>query len=115
MSEIKLIQEKLLQFAKERDWEQFHTPKNLCMALSGEVGELTELFQWLNDEQIKKLKSTDAEKIEDELADVFLYLCRLAQVLEVDLMQASEKKILKNKQKYPIEKSKGLATKYTDL
>lgn len=115
MSDLKTIQELILKFAKERDWEQFHTPKNLTLALTGEVGELAEIVQWLSDEQIKNLKGDDKIALEDEVADIFLYLCRLSQVLDIDLIQASLHKIKKNELKYPIEKAKGISTKYRDL
>ena len=115
MSQIKELQLKLAEFAKERDWEQFHTPKNLTMALSGEVGELTEIFQWLTDEQSFNLNNKQTSALNEELADVFLYLIRLADVTGVDLLKASEEKLQKNALKYPIEKCFGNAKKYTEF
>jgi len=96
------LQVKLRNFAHARDWEQFHTPKNLAMALSGEVGELVEIFQWLTPEEAREVmdgqRSTD---VEDELADVFIYLLRMADVLGVDLTQAAHAKIDRNELRYP--------------
>ena len=115
MSQIKELQLRLAEFAKERDWEQFHTPKNLTMALSGEVGELTEIFQWLTDKQSFNLNNKQTSALNEELADVFLYLIRLADVTGVDLLKASEEKLQKNALKHPIEKCFGNAKKYTEF
>lgn len=107
----------LREFAKERDWEQFHTPKNLSMALSGEAGELLSLFQWLRDDQVADWMANPVNRTaaEHEMADVFGYLLRLADILEIDLEAALLKKIQVNGQKYPVELSRGNATKYTQL
>jgi NTP pyrophosphatase (non-canonical NTP hydrolase) len=107
----------LRTFAAERDWEQFHTPKNLIMALMGEVGELAELFQWLSPEQVASAihEPQFVEKVRDEIADVVAYIFRLADVLGIDLSQATRAKIDKNAQKYPVEKAKGHARKYSEL
>lgn len=104
-------------FVQERDWEQFHTPKNLVMALAGEVGELTEIFQWLTmaESQAVMQDEKKAEAIRDELADVFVYSLRLADVLGIDLDQAVRVKMQKNAAKYPVAQAKGRAVKYTDL
>ncbi len=107
-------------FAHEREWEQFHTPKNLVMAMSVEASELLEIFQWKSDEACKEFLNgggdeKEREKIEDEIADVFLYLLRISQRLNIDPLETSRKKMIKNAQKYPVEKSKGRATKYTEL
>jgi NTP pyrophosphatase (non-canonical NTP hydrolase) len=93
----------LHDFARVRDWEQFHTPKNLVMALSGEVGELTALFQWSTPEQsVAVLEDvSSAHDVRDELADVFIYLVRLADVLGVDLLEAAQAKIARNEQRFP--------------
>ena len=106
---------KLREFAKERNWDQFHSPKNLVMALSGEVGELTEIFQWLKEEEsiIEKLSDKDNDHVKEELADIFLYLIRIADKLDIDLIDVADKKIDKNAEKYPIELSKGNAIKYS--
>ena len=111
MGQIKI---KLREFANERNWDQFHSPKNLVMVLNGEMGELTEIFQWLdNDESyLEDLNTKDVERCKEEMADVFLYLIRLADKLEIDLIQEANNKIETNKKKYPIELSKDNAIKY---
>lgn len=115
--EIEQITSSLRAFAVERDWEQFHTPKNLMMALMGEVGELAELFQWLSPEEVAAVPYDEKmmEKVRDEMADVAAYIFRLADVLGVDLAQAMHAKMAKNAQKYPVEKAKGHARKYSEL
>lgn len=112
LEEIKL---RLREFAKERDWDQFHSPKNFSMALIVECAELVEHFQWLTDEQSKNLPDDTLEEVSLEMADVMIYLIRLADKLDVDLLDAVEKKIELNAIKYPIEKSKGIAKKYNKL
>ena len=104
---------RLRTFAQERDWEQFHTPKNLAMALSVEAGELLELFQWLTPEQSDAITTTPAgaERVREELADVLIYLVRLADVLDVDLEAAVEAKLQVNACRYPVELARGNATK----
>lgn len=104
-------------FATERDWHQFHSPKNLVMALSGEVGELTEIFQWMSEEASKVAGSTPAtaDKVREELADVLLYLVRLADVLGIDLNDAVSKKLQLNAQKYPADKARGSSKKYNEI
>lgn len=111
------LQSTLREFADERAWHQFHTPKNLVMALAGEVGEVTELFQWLSPEQSRAVMEdpTKAVQVRHELADVFGYLLRLADVLNVDLEEALKEKIDANAEKYPVHKAHGSATKYTEL
>ncbi|MEX2550898.1 MAG: nucleotide pyrophosphohydrolase [Nitriliruptoraceae bacterium] len=89
-------------FAAARDWERFHTPKNLAMALAGEVGELLEIFQWLTPEQAATVMDGDrADDVEDELADVLIYLVRLADVLDVDLIAAADTKLARNEERFP--------------
>lgn len=107
----------LEQFAQARDWGPFHSPKNLVMALTGEVGELNEIFQWLDDAQARAAGSHPATSraVRDELADVLMYLVRLATVLDVDLNEAVKHKLLKNAEKYPVAKARGSSAKYTDL
>ncbi len=108
------LRDKLRTFATERDWDQFHTPKNLVMALSGEVGELTEIFQWLHSEESKKenLSETQLACVEEEIADIYLYLIRLADKLDIELNQAAIKKIEINAEKYPVSLAKSNAVKY---
>ncbi len=107
----------LRQFAEERDWQQFHSPKNLVMALSGEVGELTEIFQWMTEVDSYGAGSAPAtaRAVSDELADVALYLIRLADVLGVDLNAAIVSKLASNAAKYPVAASRGVSTKYDQL
>jgi len=113
---IKKIQKQLSDFADERDWNQFHNPKNLSMALSVEASELVEIFQWLTPEQAEAIMSTDeGEHVKEEIADVMIYLIRLADKLNVDLEDAVADKIIKNGEKYPIDTSKGSTTKRTTL
>lgn len=114
MNDLDEIKEKLRKFALARDWDQFHSPKNLSMALAGEVGELLELFQWLSEEQSKNLTREQRKAVEEEVADVFLYLLRLADKLGVDLLEAAENKISINELKYPVDKVKGSSKKYTE-
>jgi dCTP diphosphatase len=107
---------RLRTFARERDWEQFHEPRSLLLALVGEVGELAELFQWRTDEDIRELVAGRESRrpVEDELADINIYLVRLADVLGVDLDGAIEAKLAANEAKYPVERAKGSAAKYTE-
>lgn len=105
---------KLRVFSNERDWDQFHSPKNLIMALTSEVGELSDIFQWLSEEQskIENIDSKSLEKTKEEIADVFLYILRIADKLNIDLEREAVKKIRINAEKYPIELSKGNSVKY---
>ena len=107
----------LAAFAAERNWDQFHSPKNLSMALTGEVGELSEIFQWLTEEASKSaaFNPDTATAVREELADVTLYLVRLASVLGVDLNEAVTQKLKKNAEKYPVEKAHGTHKKYDKL
>ena len=109
------LRDTIRAFAAERDWQQFHTPKNLVMALSVEASELMEHFQWLTTEQSTTLDTTKRNEVAQELADVLIYLVRLSDVLGVDLAAAAQEKIRINAAKYPVEKAKGLAAKYTEL
>jgi dCTP diphosphatase len=108
---------RLRRFAQERDWEQFHTPKNLSLALMGEVGELAAELQWLTEEQIhRKLNDSHLrDRLADEMADVLIYLIRLADVTDVDLISAVRVKIDKNEHRYPPDLAHGRAVKYTQL
>lgn len=112
---IQRIQSLLEDFARERDWDQFHTPKNLATAVVCEAGELAEIFQWMTDSQSEKVMSDPnlREEVRDEMADVLLYLLRLADKLDVDLEAAMLAKIQKNGEKYPIALSRGSAEKYS--
>jgi dCTP diphosphatase len=115
MDSLDILREKMRSFAQERDWDKFHSPKNLSMALAGEAGELLELFQWLTEEESTILDADKKKRIAEELADIQLYLVRLSDKLSIDLFVACEEKIKSNAIKYPIEKSKGIAKKYTEL
>lgn len=112
---LKTLQARLAEFAAERDWDQFHNPKNLAMALAGETGELLEHFQWLTLEESDKLPPEVRAEVELEIADVLLFLVRLADRLGIDPLKAAEKKLEINARKYPVEKARGKATKYTKL
>jgi dCTP diphosphatase len=114
LSDIDKLIEKLRNFAEERDWGQFHSPKNLSMALTVEAAELLEQFQWLTEEQSSALDQKQLDRVEEEIADVFLYLLRLADVLNLDMINAAEKKLIKNAKKYPVEKVKGSSKKYDE-
>ncbi|MBN5016990.1 nucleotide pyrophosphohydrolase [Stenotrophomonas muris] len=107
----------LKEFAEARDWAQFHSPKNLVMALSGEVGELNEIFQWMTEADSFKAASSEAtaKAVRDEIADVALYLIRLSDVLGIDLNEAVSSKLVMNAAKYPVDLSRGVSTKYNKL
>ena len=106
------IKKKLCKFSDDRNWDQFHTPKNLAMALSVECSELVEIFQWLTEEESKNLDSKTIESVKDEVADIFIYLIRIADQFNIDIEEAINDKIKKNAIKYPIELSKNNAIKY---
>ena len=109
------LQARLTEFARERDWEQFHSPKNLSMALAAEAGELLEVFQWLTEAQSAALGPDDKgwQLARDELADLQIFLLRLADLLGVELESAVEAKIARNERRYPAEQVRGDATKYS--
>jgi dCTP diphosphatase len=109
------LREKLRGFTEERDWQQFHTPKNLATALSVEAAELLEPFQWLKTGEVRELTPDSLAAIRYEMADVLNYLVMLADSLDVDLLAAAHEKIQLNAQKYPIEAARGNAQKYTQL
>ena len=112
LNEIKL---RLREFAEARDWDQFHSPKNLSMALSAEVAEILEYFQWLTEKQSKSLPQNKLDEVEKELADTLIYLIRLADKLNIDLLAAVKSKIELNEQRYPVDKAKGNSKKYTEF
>ena len=114
-SELESIKQQLREFSKERDWDQFHSPKNFSMALIVECTELVEHFQWLTEEQSKRLPEETLDEVSLEMADIMIYLIRLADKLDVDLIDVVNQKIKLNAIKYPVDKSKGLATKYNKL
>lgn len=112
--DIKAIQRQLREFSEERDWDQFHSPKNLATALAVEAAELLEPFQWLKEEESRKLaeKPADYALVREEIADVLIYLLRLADQLDIDLEQAAAEKMRRNAEKYPVALAKGNAVKY---
>lgn len=110
-----VLRDQLRQFAQERDWDQFHSPKNLAAALVVEAGELLEPFQWLTNDESRSLPPDQLKAVSEELADVLLYLVRLADKLDIDLVTAASDKLIVNAEKYPVEKAKGSSKKYTGL
>ena len=115
MDQLKEVDEALRAFVAERDWDQFHSPKNLAMALTVEAAELQEIFQWLSEAKSRELSGQELEAAREELADVFIYALRMSQVLKIDLLDAATAKLEKNRQKYPVEKSRGSVKKYDRL
>jgi dCTP diphosphatase len=109
------LRDRLRRFAVERDWDQFHAPKNLAMALSVEVSELLEHFQWLGEGASGELAPATLARVREEAADVLIYLIRLADKLDIDLAAAARDKIAANALKYPVEKARGSIRKYTEL
>lgn len=114
---IAVLKDRVLAFARERDWEQFHSPKNLSMALAAETGELMEHFLWATPEKSVAITRDPAKrgKIADELADIVIYALEFANITGLDVAAAIEAKMAENAAKYPVEKAKGRADKYTDL
>ncbi|MBE7523664.1 MAG: nucleotide pyrophosphohydrolase [Burkholderiales bacterium] len=115
MRDLEPLRVRLRAFAAEREWETFHSPKNLAMALAGECGELLEVFQWMTEAESRAPDPKARAAAAEELADVLLYLVRLADVLDIDLIDAAARKLDANAQKYPVDKARGHARKYTEL
>lgn len=115
--EVRGAAQALREFAEAREWAQFHSPKNLVMALSGEVGELNEVFQWMTEADSFNAASSEAtaKAVREEIADVALYLIRLSDVLGIDLNEAVSSKLATNAAKYPVDLSRGVSTKYNKL
>ena len=113
MSEFDALKKALLKFRDERDWEQFHDSKNLATAISIEAAELNELFLWKNSNE--DIEAVDKERISEELADIFSFAILLAEKHDLDVAEIVQNKIKKNSEKYPVEKAKGSAKKYTEL
>ena len=109
------LRDALREFAAEREWDQFHTPKNLAIALSIEAAELLEHFQWTGDKDPERLTPAKLDAVSQEAADVLLYLVRLADKLNIDLIQAATLKVGRNAEKYPVDKARGRSKKYTEL
>ena len=112
--DIESIQARFRAFAKEREWEQFHSPKNIAMALTVEAGELMEHFQWMTEADSFDLDSEKMEQVAQEIADVQLYLCRIADLLKIDIAKAVDRKMVINEEKYPADVVRGSAKKYTE-
>ena len=104
----------LRKFARERDWEQFHSPKNLAMALSVEVAEIVEIFQWLTQKESKNLNPEKLDEVKEEIADVMIFLTNLADKLGIDPIEAAKEKLEKNRENYPADRVRGKALKYTE-
>jgi dCTP diphosphatase len=113
-SDLVALRDAMRTFVADRDWAQFHSPKNLAMALSVEAAELVEHFQWLTEQQSRTLDAAARAPVADELADVLLYLVRIADELDIDLHAAARSKLVRNAEKYPVEKARGSARKYTE-
>jgi len=115
LTSIEELRAALQRFAEDRDWDQFHSPKNLAIALSVEAAELLEHFQWTPEAESDVLTSDQHAKVREEIADVLLYLIRLADKLNIDLLAAATDKIQVNAAKYPVDKARGSSKKYTEL
>ncbi len=111
--QFRTLQKQLREFANERDWEQFHSPKNLAVALSVEASELLEIFQWMNEQDSRSLSPKLIESVEQEIADVQIYLARIADILDIDIETAVAQKLEINREKYPADKVRGSPKKYT--
>lgn len=115
MANLESLKNRLARFNEERDWSQFHTPKNLSMALSVEASEIVELFQWMDAHESYNLDRDKQEKLEQEIGDVFLYLLTLSSKFDIDPVAAAERKLELNRDKYPVDKARGSAKKYDEL
>jgi NTP pyrophosphatase (non-canonical NTP hydrolase) len=114
MRDLEELKERVRAFVAERDWERFHSPKNLAMALSVEASELVELFQWLSEAESTALDASQRRRVAEELADVLWFLVRLSDRLDIDLLEAAERKLAANAEKYPADRVRGTAKKYND-
>ncbi len=115
MSAVNNLVQKIIAFRDARDWKQFHNPKDVALSLVLEAGEVMEHCQWENTERIERYVETHKSEIGEELADVFYWVLLLSHDLKIDLVQALESKMEKNEKKYPVDKAKGVHTKYTNL
>jgi len=111
---LSLLTQRLRAFAAEREWDAFHSPKNLAMALTGEAGELAAEFQWLTEPESRALDPERMRRVQEEAADVLLYLVRLADKLQFDLLEAADRKIELNARRYPADRVRGSAKKYDE-
>lgn len=115
MSDIKKLTEKIIAFRDARDWKQFHNPKDCAISLSLEAAEVLEHFQWKSEAEIEEYLKNHKDDLAEELADVFNFLLLMCHDLEIDIVEASEKKLIKNDLKYPVEKARGRHTKWREL
>jgi len=115
MDNVKRVVGKIKKFRDDRDWMQFHDPKNMAISIILEASELLEHFQWKSKKEVKKYIETHRSEVQDEIADIAMYLFELADNLGISIVNAMEKKLQKNEQKYPVEKAKGKHTKYNRL
>lgn len=113
--EIDSLAAQLREFAAKRDWEQFHSPKNLSCALMVEAAELLELFQWMKEDESRRIEGQTLAKVKDEIADIQIYLLRLSDVLGISIPEVVKMKMDKNEAKYPVEKARGSSKKYNEL
>jgi dCTP diphosphatase len=114
MRDLEELKRRVRAFIEERDWDRFHSPKNLAMALSVEASELVELFQWLTEEESAALDAARRRQVADELADVLWFLVRLSDRLGIDLLEAAERKLATNAEKYPADRVRGKSAKYNE-
>ena len=115
MDNLEHLRDQLRSFAAERDWDQFHSPKNLSAALAVEAAELLEIFQWLTEAQSRQLPADTLASVKEEVADVLLYLIRISDKLGIDLVAAAQDKLVLNAKKYPAAAARGTAAKYDKL
>ena len=114
MNDLEQLRNRIRDFVSERDWDQFHSPKNLSMALIVEAAELVEHFQWLKESESSELPAQTLQAVEEELADILVYLVRIADQLDIDLLSAANRKMESNGAKYPVDLVRGSAKKYTE-
>jgi dCTP diphosphatase len=115
MKEIDSLTERIIAFRDARDWKQFHNPKDVSLSLVLEAGEVMEHFQWKSEEEMERHIAEHKDEIGEELADVLYWVLLMSHDLDIDILDALERKVRKNEEKYPVEKAKGKHTKYTDL
>lgn len=115
MTTLSSLQEKIDQFVKERDWKQYHSPKNLAIGLGVEASENQEIFQWMTEEESYQISEDQKQDLTHEIGDVLIFLMMLSSKYDIDPLKAAKKKLQKNEEKYPVAKSKGSAKKYFEL
>ncbi len=113
--DLKDLQNIVIRFRDERDWKKFHNPKDLAVSISIEAGELLEHFQWVGEGEVWKVAENKKKEIAEEMADILIYLLYLADAIGIDMEEEFHRKVKKNAEKYPVEKAKGVAKKYTEL